>query len=247
MISVSTFPQRLTEIDDLTRPDHCYLRSDDACYFLGEYTARKGYAFSTTNQLILNFKKTLDKRDTPQWKYKDRAIGEAATAFRTALTGGLDHITLVPIPPSKAKNNPFYDDRLVRMLDAIRPRPPLDIRELILQRVSTEAVHEQANRPCPEQIQENYAIDDTLLDPVPEMVGLVDDVLTTGAHFRGAALRATEQPINTATAAGKCFLDMLGVFAEIETNLRRERQLEGTRQGEGRGRLQGPQADDQQR
>jgi DNA invertase Pin-like site-specific DNA recombinase len=33
--------------------------------------------------------------------------------------------------------------------------------------------------------------------------------------------------IDTGTAAGKCFLDMLGVFAEFETNLRRERQLEG--------------------
>jgi DNA invertase Pin-like site-specific DNA recombinase len=44
---------------------------------------------------------------------------------------------------------------------------------------------------------------------------------------RGAALKATEQPIDTSTAAGKCFFDMLGVFAEFETNLRRERQLEG--------------------
>jgi DNA invertase Pin-like site-specific DNA recombinase len=44
---------------------------------------------------------------------------------------------------------------------------------------------------------------------------------------RGASLRATEQPIDTGTAAGKCFLDMLGVFAEFETNLRKERQLEG--------------------
>jgi DNA invertase Pin-like site-specific DNA recombinase len=44
---------------------------------------------------------------------------------------------------------------------------------------------------------------------------------------KGAALKATEQPIDTSTAAGKCFLDMLGVFAEFETNLRRERQLEG--------------------
>jgi DNA invertase Pin-like site-specific DNA recombinase len=26
-------------------------------------------------------------------------------------------------------------------------------------------------------------------------------------------------PIDTSTAAGKCFLDMLGVFAEFETNL----------------------------
>jgi DNA invertase Pin-like site-specific DNA recombinase len=43
---------------------------------------------------------------------------------------------------------------------------------------------------------------------------------------RGVALKATEQPIDTSTAAGKCFLDMLGVFEEFETNLRRERQLE---------------------
>ena len=38
---------------------------------------------------------------------------------------------------------------------------------------------------------------------------------------------ATEQPIDTGTAAGKAFLDMLGVFAEFETNLRKERQMEG--------------------
>ena len=44
---------------------------------------------------------------------------------------------------------------------------------------------------------------------------------------RGVALRATEQPVDTGTAAGKAFLDMLGVFAEFETNLRRERQSEG--------------------
>ena len=44
---------------------------------------------------------------------------------------------------------------------------------------------------------------------------------------KGASLKATEQPIDTSTAAGKAFLDMLGVFAEFETNLRRERQLEG--------------------
>ena len=44
---------------------------------------------------------------------------------------------------------------------------------------------------------------------------------------RGVTLKAAEQPIDTSTAAGKCFLDMLGVFAEFETNLRRKRQVEG--------------------
>ena len=53
------------------------------------------------------------------------------------------------------------------------------------------------------------------------------------------ALRATDQPINTGTAAGKAFLDMLGVFAEFETNLRRERQLEGIAAAKERGVYKG--------
>jgi DNA invertase Pin-like site-specific DNA recombinase len=59
---------------------------------------------------------------------------------------------------------------------------------------------------------------------------------------RGVALRATEQPVDTATAAGKAFLDMLGVFAEFETNLRRERQLEGIQAARARGAYKGRKA-----
>jgi DNA invertase Pin-like site-specific DNA recombinase len=56
---------------------------------------------------------------------------------------------------------------------------------------------------------------------------------------RGASLKATEQPIDTSTASGKCFLDMLGVFAEFETNLRRERQLEGIGKAKAAGVYKG--------
>jgi hypothetical protein len=60
---------------------------------------------------------------------------------------------------------------------------------------------------------------------------------------RGVALKATEQPIDTGTAAGKAFLDMLAVFAEFETNLRRERQLEGISAAKAGARcVQGSQA-----
>ena len=38
---------------------------------------------------------------------------------------------------------------------------------------------------------------------------------------------ATEQAINTKTPEGKCFLNMLSVFSEFETQLRRERQMDG--------------------
>ena len=52
---------------------------------------------------------------------------------------------------------------------------------------------------------------------------------------KGGALRAIEQPIDTSTAASKAFLDMLGVFAEFETNLRQERQMEGIAKAKERG------------
>ena len=52
---------------------------------------------------------------------------------------------------------------------------------------------------------------------------------------KGVSLTATEQPISTKDATSKCFLDMLGVFAELETNLRKERQMEGIAKAKEKG------------
>ncbi len=56
---------------------------------------------------------------------------------------------------------------------------------------------------------------------------------------KGVNLRATEQPIDTTTAAGKAFVDMLAVFAEFETNLRQERQMEGVTAAKAKGVYKG--------
>ena len=45
--------------------------------------------------------------------------------------------------------------------------------------------------------------------------------------------------MDTSTAAGKAFFDLLGVFAEFETNLRRERQAEGIAAAKQRGAYRG--------
>ena len=58
---------------------------------------------------------------------------------------------------------------------------------------------------------------------------------------KGVMLTATEQPISTKDATSKCFLDMLGVFAELETNLRKERQLEGIAKAKEKGVYKGGQ------
>ena len=64
-------------------------------------------------------------------------------------------------------------------------------------------------------------------------------IIVSHLKSKGAHLAATEQPVDTSTAAGKAFFDMLGVFAEFETNLRRERQAEGIAAAKRRGVYRG--------
>lgn len=81
----------------------------------------------------------------------------------------------------------------------------------------------------------------TRIDRLARSIGDLQDIVRA-VKSRGASLKATEQPIDTSTAAGKCFLDMLGVFAEFETNLRKERQLEGIASAKARGVYKGRKA-----
>ncbi len=78
----------------------------------------------------------------------------------------------------------------------------------------------------------------TRIDRLARSIGDLQDIVRA-LKGKGATLQATEQPINTGTAAGKAFLDMLGVFAEFETNLRKERQLEGIARAKAAGVYKG--------
>ena len=78
----------------------------------------------------------------------------------------------------------------------------------------------------------------TRVDRLARSIADLQDIVRE-LRQKGAALRATEQPIDTSTAAGKAFLDMLGVFAEFETNLRKERQTEGIAKAKAAGVYKG--------
>ena len=78
----------------------------------------------------------------------------------------------------------------------------------------------------------------TRIDRLARSIGDLQDIVRA-LKAKGVALRATEQPIDTSTAAGKAFLDMLGVFAEFETNLRKERQMEGIAKAKAAGVYKG--------
>src|SRR5262245_37003375 len=79
----------------------------------------------------------------------------------------------------------------------------------------------------------------TRIDRLARSIGDLQEIVRT-LKDKGAALRTTDgMAFDTSTAMGKCFLDMLGVFAEFETNLRRERQLEGIAKAKADGVYKG--------
>lgn len=78
----------------------------------------------------------------------------------------------------------------------------------------------------------------TRVDRLARSIGDLQTIVKA-IRDKGASLACTEQPIDTTTAAGKAFLDMLGVFAEFETNLRKERQLEGIAKAKAEGVYKG--------
>lgn len=63
---------------------------------------------------------------------------------------------------------------------------------------------------------------DRLARNMRDLLEIVDAI-----ECKGASLEILDQRIDTSTAAGRAFLQMLGVFAEFETNIRRERQAAG--------------------
>jgi DNA invertase Pin-like site-specific DNA recombinase len=57
--------------------------------------------------------------------------------------------------------------------------------------------------------------------------------------IHGANLKVLEQNVNTSTAAGRAFFGMLAVFAAFETEVRRERQMEGIAMAKRKGIYEG--------
>lgn len=78
---------------------------------------------------------------------------------------------------------------------------------------------------------------DRLARNMKDLVEIVDQL-----SDKGAALEILDQKIDTSTATGKAFLQMPGVFAEFETNLRMERQMAGIAAARAKGKHLGRKA-----
>lgn len=64
-------------------------------------------------------------------------------------------------------------------------------------------------------------------------------VIVATIKAKGASLRATEQPFNTGDIYGELTVNLLGCFAQFETAIRKERQLEGIAKAKAEGAYKG--------
>ena len=177
----------LSKLDAVYRSTHIYLHEDDVCYYLGEYAQRKGWSHSGTNNLIWNFKKPMSKRGQQGWRYKGLAIQEAARVLNRCASPIWSKVSLVPMPTSKTESHPLYDNRLPQMLSHLAPVSDVDIWNGLRQDVDLEASSAMGTvRASVETLIGSMSIPEEASPPSRKILLVVDDVLTTGRHFRAA-------------------------------------------------------------
>lgn len=178
---------KIHKIGPLERVDHRHITSHDDIFFLWEYISGKGYEGGNVNRLILNLKKSPLDINNPGYHYKNDSILKIANLLSTI--DKMNFYTIVPIPPSKSKNDPGYDDRLIQILrEWSRLSPTVQYMELIYQNNSTIASHLSEQRLDQQALLSNYRLDKSLkLEKNREIILIFDDILTTGSHYRAMA------------------------------------------------------------
>jgi DNA invertase Pin-like site-specific DNA recombinase len=78
----------------------------------------------------------------------------------------------------------------------------------------------------------------TRIDRLARSIGDLQDIVRA-VKAKGATLKATEQPFDTGNIYGELTVNLLGCFAEFETNLRKERQAEGIAKAKAAGIYKG--------
>ena len=181
----------LTRMDYILETDkRPFLKSSDVCYYLYEYASGKGYEHSDSNRQIMNFKKPISKKDTNEWKHRNDAIKNFAQILHSQLNGKA--FTIIPCPTSKRIDDPNYNDRLIKLCEELgKLSVNYDIQQCIITTKSHEEMHLHKGQRDPAIISQYIEWVEPTRIP-NEWVILIDDVYTSGAHFRAYSDLATK-------------------------------------------------------
>ncbi len=200
-------PCKLTRISPRETGDYHYLDRSDRCYCLGFYYSGEGFEGLGLNRVVLDLKREPDIRysNSDAWQDKREAITRVSSVLTVAV-GKLfpgKTMTLIPIPPSKKIGDPEHDDRMLKICNLVASGLACaQADELFVIKKSVQASHLSRIRPTKERLKENLRMMIRAPDYRPgPLVILLDDVLTSGAHY-AACKELLEGMFPAVTVAG---------------------------------------------
>ena len=155
-----------------------YLTELDVIYYHLEYS-RGGYQKSPANQWVANYKKGIEHRGEKQWYYKQDAIRRFADLIIGTAFG--DNCMLLAAPPSKRRDSRLFDSRNDDVLELVNKAKGIPISYNLYAIQDIEPIHLRGGYRNPEMLRGFYAF--TAFKNVPDMVYIVDDVITSGSHY----------------------------------------------------------------
>lgn len=188
---------KLQKIDELYLSDHEHIVYGDECFFIKEYKPHEGYTYSDTNSLILNLKKGPSE---PYQNYKDWAVTKVAQFLENIFSETeLSETLFIPMPTSKLKDDPGYDNRLIRILKAFTDRSNTGAKyvDALQTVVSRNPLHAGGIRNV-EWLYSTIEFNNDLIPrPLPKVIVLFDDVIRKGTTFKACQRRILEVYPNT--------------------------------------------------
>lgn len=165
-------------IDLLERPPF-HLTSADECYHAREYVSGGGWSASECNRLVSNFKKPVGCKGKPEWFYKEQAAKQFAEELSLVLPAGAK---VIPIPTSMITSNPLFDPRMEMTMEALKGfRKDVEVETRIIRSTDADPLHGGGARKV-DVIRETLSWVGGALGEGE--VFLIDDVITSGAHFK---------------------------------------------------------------
>jgi len=172
----------LTQYDYNLHP-RSNLTEDDICYYFMEHTGG-GYLASPSNDKISNFKKPVSVKGTNQWPHKQKAIRQFIADLGTITFKDTDHeMMIVPGTTSKPRSDNDWDNRIDKVAEGFSDKfSHLSIGKIIDTKDVVVPSSHGGDRDM--LIIKGNTIWDGNCPDTADTIVIVDDVLTTGAHFK---------------------------------------------------------------
>jgi len=173
----------LVQIDELLMRRHSHLEPTDVCFKIMDYKGWRKFGPNPVNRLIMDFKIDVNSSSN-RIEVKKRAINSIAEILNDAFPTIKNELFFIPVPPSKKKTDPLYDDRMIKVLMKFcELRTNANLCEAISCKESMPASHLSPVRPSMNEIFKNLQINNSI-DLNNKNVIIIDDVIRDGAHFK---------------------------------------------------------------